>query len=104
MRKSMIDRDHVPPVTQQDRLVGISRSSTYCQPRAISEAVLKSMRRINELHLEHPFAGARMLLLRLRRESIKIGRRHVGTLMKRVGIEALYRKPSTSREHAAHSI
>jgi putative transposase len=100
----MIDRDHVPPVTQQDRLLGISRSSACCQPRAISEAVLKSMRWISELHLEHPFAGARMLLRRLRCESIKIGRRYVGTLMKRVGIEALYRKPNKSREHAAHSI
>ena len=100
----MIDRDHALPVTQQARLVGISRSSAYYRPRAVSEADLKLMRRIDELHLEHPFAGARMLVRLLRRESIKVGRRHVGTLMKRMGIEALYRKPNTSRKHAAHRI
>jgi putative transposase len=100
----MIDRDHALPVTQQVRLVGISRSSAYYRPRAVSEADLKLMRRIDELHLEHPFAGARMLVRLLRRESIKVGRRHVGTLMKRMGIEALYRKPNTSRKHAAHRI
>jgi putative transposase len=62
------------------------------------------MRRIDELHLEHLFAGARMLARLLRREGIKVGRRHVSTLMKRMGIDALYRKPNTSRKHAAHRI
>ncbi|AJZ56518.1 DDE domain protein [Paraburkholderia fungorum] len=88
----MIDRDHALPVTQQARLVGISRSSAYYQSRGVSEADLKLMRRIDELHLEHPFAGARMLPRLLRREGIKVGRRHVSTLMKRMGVEALYRK------------
>ncbi|REG51790.1 putative transposase [Paraburkholderia sp. BL6669N2] len=100
----MIDRDHALPVTQQARLLGISRSSAYYQPREVSEADLKLMRRIDELHLDHPFAGARMLARLLRRESITVGRRHVGTLMKRMGVEALYRKPNTSRKHAAHRI
>ncbi|MCY1262957.1 HTH-like domain protein [compost metagenome] len=62
------------------------------------------MRRIDELHLEHPFAGARMLARLLRREGIQVGRQHVGTLMKRMGIEALYRRPNTSRKNAAHKI
>jgi putative transposase len=100
----MIDRDHALPVSRQARLVGISRSSAYYQPRGVAEADLKLMRRLDELHLEHPFAGARMLVRLLRREGIKVGRRHVGTLMKRMGIEALYRKPNTSRKHAAHRI
>jgi len=100
----MIDRDHALPVTQQARLVGISRSSAYYQSRGVSEADLKLMRRIDELHLEHPFAGARMLARLLRREGIEVGRRHVSTLMKRMGVEALYRKPNTSRKHAAHRI
>jgi putative transposase len=100
----MIDRDHALPVTQQARLVGISRSSAYYQSRGVSEADLKLMRRIDELHLEHPFAGARMLARLLHREAIKVGRRHVSTLMKRMGVEALYRKPNTSRKHAAHRI
>ncbi|MCA8228143.1 IS3 family transposase [Burkholderia vietnamiensis] len=103
-RKAMIDRDHALPVTQQARLVGISRSSAYYQSRGVNEADLKLMRRIDELHLEHPFAGARMLVRLLRREGIKVGRRHVSTLMKRMGVEALYRKPNTSRKHAAHRI
>ncbi len=77
----MIDRDDALPVTQQARLVGISRSSAYYQSHAVGEADLKLMRRIDELYLEHPFAGARMLARLLRCEGIKVGRRHVGTLM-----------------------
>ncbi|WP_373429603.1 MULTISPECIES: IS3 family transposase [Cupriavidus] len=103
-RKAMIDRDHPLPVSRQVKLVDISRSSVYYQPRPISDADLRLMRRIDELHLEHPFAGARMLARLLRRESIPVGRRHVRTLMKRMGIEALYRRPNTSRKHAAHKI
>nr|WP_211609410.1 IS3 family transposase [Paraburkholderia haematera] len=103
-RKAMIDRNHALPVTQQARLVGNSRSSAYYQSRGVSEADLKLMRRIDELHLDHPFAGARMLARLLRREGIKVGRRHVSTLLKRMGVEALYRKPNTSRKHAAHRI
>ena len=100
----MIDREHALPVSRQVKLVGIARSSAYYQPRPVSDADLKLMRRIDELHLEHPFAGARMLARLLRREGIQVGRRHVGTLMKRMGIEALYRRPNTSRKHAAHKI
>ncbi|UIF88681.1 IS3 family transposase (plasmid) [Cupriavidus necator] len=103
-RKAMIDREHALPVSRQVKLVGIARSSAYYQPQPVSEADLKLMRRIDELHLEHPFAGARMLARLLRREGIQVGRRHVGTLMKRMGIEALYRRPNTSRKHAAHKI
>ena len=84
--------------------MGISRSSVYYVPRGMSEAELALMRRIDELHLEHPFAGARMLVRLLRREGLVVGRKHVGTLMRRMGIEALYRKPNTSRRHAAHKI
>lgn len=84
----MIDHDHALPVARQARLVGISRSSVYYVPRAIDKAELVLMRRIDELHLEHPFAGARMLARMLRREGFAVGRKHVGTLMKRMGIEA----------------
>jgi putative transposase len=100
----MIDRTHVLPVSRQVKLLGISRSSAYYAPRAVSAADLALMRRIDELHLEHPFAGARMLTRMLRREGFTVGRKHVGTLMKRMGIEALYRKPNTSRKHAVHKI
>ena len=100
----MIDHAHPLPVARQVKLVGISRSSAYCAPNPVSDADLAVMRRIDELHLEHPFAGTRMLMRLLRREGFMIGRKHVGTLMRRMGIEALYRKPNTSRKHAAHKI
>ncbi|BCZ84811.1 transposase [Paraburkholderia terrae] len=100
----MIDREHALPIVQQARLMGIARSSVYYESRPVSETDLKLMRRIDELHLEFPFAGARMLKRLLGREGIKVGRRHVGTLMKRMGIEALYCKPNTSRRNAQHKI
>ena len=85
-------------------MVGISRSSLYYRPRPVAKADLDLMRRLDELHLERPFMGTRMLRDQLDRAGIKVGRRHVGTLMKRMGIEALYRKPNTSRRHAAHPV
>ncbi|AET90387.1 transposase (plasmid) [Burkholderia sp. SFA1] len=100
----MIDRAHALPVSRQVQLVGIARSSAYYQPRPVSETDLKLMRRLDELHLEFPFAGARMLVRLLKREGVQVGRKHVGTLMKRIGIEALYCKPNTSRGHAKHKI
>lgn len=100
----MIDRTHALPVSRQIKLVGIARSSAYYQPRPVSDADLTLMRRIDALHLEHPFAGARMLSRLLGREGSRAGRRHVSTLMKRMGIEAIYRRPNTSRKHAAHKI
>jgi putative transposase len=76
----------------------------YYHPEPISDADLALMRRIDELHLEHPFAGSRMLRDMLRREGVEVGRRHVATLMRRMGIEALYRKPNTSRKHPQHPV
>jgi putative transposase len=73
-------------------------------PKPVSAADLVLMRRIDELHLEHPFMGARMLRDQLNREGFKVGRKHVGTLMVRMGIEALYRKPGTSKKHPGHEI
>nr|WP_186157265.1 IS3 family transposase [Burkholderia gladioli] len=103
-RKTMIDRTHALPVSQQTRLVGIARSSAYYRPQPVSETDLLLMRRIDELHMEFPFAGARMLARLLRREDHEVGRRRVRTLMKRMGVEALYCKPNTSRRNAQHKI
>ena len=100
----MIDRDHALPVARQARALGISRGSVYYRPQPVGEADLGLMRRLDELHLEHPFAGSRMLRAMLRREGLPRGRRHVATLMRHMGIEALYRKPSTSRRHPSHPI
>jgi putative transposase len=100
----MIDRAHPLPLTRQARLLQISRGSVYSVPRAVSAADLAIMRRMDALHLEYPFAGSRMLRDLLTAEGFKIGRQHVATLMKRLRIEALYRKPSTSKPAPGHTI
>lgn len=100
----MIDRAHELPVTRQVQLLGISRSTAYYRPQSTSEGDLRLMRDIDKLHLDHPYAGARMLRDMLRLEKIVVGRRHIGTLMKKMGIEALYRKANTSRRNQAHRI
>jgi putative transposase len=100
----MIDNAHDLPITRQAQLVNISRGSVYYQPRPVSAEDLAIMRRIDELHLDRPFAGARMLRDFLQREGVLIGRRHVFTLMKRMGIEAIYRRPNTSKPAPGHKI
>ena len=100
----MIDRDHGLSVTRQARALGISRGSVYYRARPASEADLALMRRIDELHLEYPFAGSRMLKGLLNAEGHEVGRRRVATLMRRVGIEALYRRPNTSKPAPGHKI
>jgi putative transposase len=100
----MIDRTHKLPITRQAELLNVSRGSVYYLPKPLSEADLKLMRRIDELHLEHPFAGSRMLRDLLRQEGTPVGRKHVATLMRKMGIEALYRRPNTSRRHPEHPI
>jgi len=100
----MIDRSHTLPLTRQARELGVSRGSVYYLPRPFPEADLKIMRRMDELHLELPFAGSRMLRDLLRQEGIEIGRQHVATLMKRMAIEAIYRRPNTSKPASGHKI
>lgn len=100
----MIDRSHKLPVTQQCRTLKLSRSNVYYLPRPVPPDDLALMRRIDELHLEYPFAGARMLRDLLRREGHMVGRRHVSTLMKRMRIGAIYRKPNTSKRHPTNQI
>jgi len=100
----MIDRSHAFPIKGQAKMLGLSRSTVYYKPRPVSAEDLKLMRRIDELHLDYPFAGARMLRDLLRREGVAVGRRHVATLMKRMGIEALYRRPNTSKPAPGHKI
>jgi putative transposase len=100
----MIDRHHRLSISRQAKLVGISRGIVYYHPKPPSATDLALMRQMDELHLEHPFMGARMLRDQLNLEGIAVGRRHVGTLMKKMGIEALYRKPSTSKKHPHNAI
>jgi len=100
----MIDREHKLPISQQAKVLGISRGTAYYQPKPVSPRVLALMNRIDRLHLELPFAGARMLRDLLRQEGYQVGRKHVATLMKRMGIEALYRKPRTTKRHPGHKV
>jgi putative transposase len=100
----MIDRNHELPITRQAELLEVSRASVYYLPRPASESDLALMRRIDALHLEHPFMGARMLRDSLRREGFTVGRKHVRTLMTRMGVEPLYRRPRTTKKHPGHQV
>jgi putative transposase len=100
----MIDRGHNLSLGRQAELLGLSRSTLYYEPRPVPAAELAIMRRIDELHLDYPFAGSRMLRDLLRGEGVVIGRELVTTLMRRMGIEAIYRKPNTSEAGLGHKI
>src|SRR4051794_31266431 len=100
----MIDRGHNLSLGRQAELLGLSRSTLYYEPRPVPAAELAIMRRIDELHLDYPFAGSRMLRDLLRGEGVAIGRELVATMMRRMGIEAIYRKPNTSKAARGHKI
>jgi putative transposase len=100
----MINRHHALSINRQAQLMSISRGSVYYQPRSVNAVDLELMQHIDELHLEHPFMGARMLRDQLNRQGFDVGRKHVGTLMKRMGVEAIYKKPNTSKKHPGHKI
>jgi putative transposase len=100
----MIDKTHALSIVAQCRLLAISRGCVYYQPVPISPEELCLMRRLDELHLQYPFFGSRRLLVKLREEGFDLGRRHLVTLMRRMGIEALYRKARTSRGNARHKV
>jgi putative transposase len=100
----MIERGHDLPLTRQAEVLGLSRGSLYYQPRPVPAADLAVIRRIDELHLDYPFAGSRMLRDLLRGEGIAVGRERVASMMRRMGIEALYRRPHTSKPADGHKI
>lgn len=100
----MIDRTSKLSIKRQCMLLNLARSTAYYKPAEVSEAVLKLMRRIDELHLQYPFAGSRMMRGLLKRDGYQVGRRHVRTLMRKMGIDALYRRPNTSRRNKKNQI
>lgn len=100
----MIDHQHDLPVTRQCQLLAVSRSTAYYTPQPVSTATLALMRQLDALHLEYPFAGSRMLRDLLRLRGVIVGRKHVATLMRRMGIEALYRHPRTTQPHPGHRV
>jgi putative transposase len=100
----MIDRTHDLPVIRQCEMLALPRSTAYYRPAPESAENLALMRRIDQLHLEFPFAGARMLRDLLKQEGIRAGRKRIARLMAKMGIEALYRKPNTSQKGPGHKI
>jgi putative transposase len=100
----MIDPEHTLPLTQQSKIVGISRSSLYYKAVPISERDLELMRLIDEIHLKYPFYGSRRIRNELRDLGHDVGRGHVSTLMKKMGIMALYQKPRLSVPHPDHKV
>ena len=100
----MIDRTHELSVVRQCQILELARSTAYFTPKPTSAEDVVLMRRMDELHLEYPFAGSRMLRDLLRNEGQPVGRKRIRRLMKRMDIEALYRRPTTSRRHPAHPI
>jgi putative transposase len=100
----MIDREHPLPIKRQAEVLSISRGSVYYQPRPMPESDLLLMRKMDELHLDYPFAGSRMLCGLLRQKGLEAGRLHIGTLMKKMAIEAIYRRPNTSKPAPGHRI
>jgi putative transposase len=100
----MIDRQHELPLTRQSEIFGISRSSLYYQPVPVSASDLDTMRLIDEIHLKYPFWGSRSIRDELRDRGYRVGRGHVSTLMKKMGIAALYWKPKLSKPHPDHKV
>lgn len=100
----MIDRHHKLSIVRQAKLLRFSRGSVYYLPRPVPEGDLALMRRIDELHLDYPFAGSRMLQGLLKADGLAAGRLHVATLMKKMGIEAIYRRPNTSKPTPGHKV
>lgn len=100
----MIDRSSKLSIKRQCALLGLPRSTAYYKAAELSDADHTLMRRIDELHLQYPFAGSRMLRDMLRQAGYTIGRRHVRTLMRKMGIDAVYRKPNTSRKREGNQV
>jgi len=100
----MIDREHTLSLTRQSRILKLSRSSLYYESVPISDQDLELMRLIDEIHLKHPFMGSRSIRDQLQDMGHKVGRQHVNTLMKKMGIAAMYRKPRLSKPHPDHKV
>jgi putative transposase len=100
----MIDKEHPLPVTKQCQLLKLSRSSIYYAGAQVSDNDRELMRTIDEIHLEEPYLGSRGMKNVLRLRGFTIGRIHVRTLMRKMGIEAIYRKPHLSKLHPGHTV
>lgn len=100
----MTDREHELPLTRQSEILDISRSSLYYKAVPVNPRDLEIMKAMDEIHLKYPFMGSRSIRDELQDRGYEIGRDHVRTLMKRMGIEAIYKKPRLSKPHPGHTI
>lgn len=100
----MIDKEHPLPLTRQSEILELSRSSLYYEAVPVSDRDLELMRRIDEIHMKYPYMGSRSIRDQLQDKGYEVGRQHVSTLMKKMGITAMYRKPKTSTPHPAHKV
>lgn len=100
----MTDKSHKLTLVRQAQLLGISRGAVYYLPRAVSESDLQRMRSIDRVHLDYPFMGNRRLREELAKLGQRVGRRHMRSLMRKMGIEALAPKPGTSKRQPGHTI
>ena len=100
----MIDRDHPLPLTRQSEILALSRSSLYYEAVPVSDRDIELMRLIDEIHLKHPYMGSRSIRDQLQDKGHQVGRQHVSTLMKKMGITAMYKKPKTSKPHPDHKV
>ena len=103
-RAALVDRGCQLPLSRQCELLGVSRSSQYHEPRGESASNLALMRRMDELHLAHPFHGSRQMARHLRREGVVVGRHRVRRLMRLMGMEAVCRRPRTSAANPEHRV
>lgn len=100
----MIDKEHPLSLTRQGQILELSRSSLYYEAVPVSDRDLELMRLIDEIHLKYPFMGSRSIRDQLQDKGHQVGRQHISTLMKKMGIAAMYRKPRTSKPHPAHKV
>ncbi len=100
----MIDREHMLPLTRQSEILELSRSSLYYKAVPVNIRDLQLMKLMDEIHLKYPFYGSRSIRDELQGLGYKIGRGHVSTLMKKMGIAAIYQKPRLSKPHPGHKI
>jgi putative transposase len=100
----MIDKEHTMPITRQCHILQLSRSSIYYTSCPLNDTDRELIRLIDEIHLEEPYLGSRGMKNALRMRGHKVGRIHVRTLMRKMGIEALYKKPRLSKPHPGHAV
>jgi len=103
MREYALDEDYLN-ISQRCRILGLPRSTFYYKPVPVSPGDLEIMAEIDKIYTESPSWGARTISHVLKRKGYKIGRKHTGTLMGKMGLQAICPKRNTSKPHPGHKI